>query len=519
MTAPADERSTKVSLASVRYAGLAGSMALGAGACLAGAFPTLPVHVTPQIIATGPHGVLIIALWVLGTAALAGAWWLGRRMVTTVRWVVATAALWTLPMLLAPPFGSRDVYAYACQGALFDAGRDSYHEGVSALPCPWIDSVSLIWRDTPTPYGTSFIMLTGAAARLGSLTAAIVAFRVLAVVGVALIGVSLVLIARRIGLPVDRTLWLVLASPVVVIHLVGGAHNDALTIGLLTASVAVIACWWGRAYGLAIGGVLLGLSVSFKPTMLVAIPFIVLYASGGADAPPSRVASGHASAPGQAGMPDDPDARHRGWFGLPSIAALVSRGGPVFLGVLAGLGVPTVVSGLGFGWVYALLHAGGGYSWTSVSTATGTAIDGLSRLIGAPLHVVSATRTIGIYALVVALVLIFWRTRQDNRLYGAGMALLAVSFFAPFTEPWYLIWPLAMFAMTAARMRWFAAVVVASCFTAMPDGVNLDSLARLPLSIAMTGVGAWAVVCGVRWLRGRQPTEIDLVARSQSIPA
>jgi alpha-1,6-mannosyltransferase len=136
-----------MSPAAIRYLGLAGSVALGVDAYLSGALRTMPLHGDPKSIASGPNGVLIMALWILGTAALAGAWWLGRRLIRSTRWTVVTAALWMLPMLVIPPISSRDVYAYSCQGALYAAGGNPYHQGVSSLPCQWLDSISAIWRD------------------------------------------------------------------------------------------------------------------------------------------------------------------------------------------------------------------------------------------------------------------------------------------------------------------------------------------------------------------------------------
>ena len=127
--------------------------------------------------------MLIVLLWAAGLTALCTAWWFGRRLASPSRWIVVTAALWILPMLVVPPLASRDLYAYACQGALFDSGLNLYAVGVSAQPCPWLDSVSVVWRDTPTPYGPLFLLLTGAAAAFGSQVAAIGVFRLLAVVG------------------------------------------------------------------------------------------------------------------------------------------------------------------------------------------------------------------------------------------------------------------------------------------------------------------------------------------------
>jgi alpha-1,6-mannosyltransferase len=500
----------------IRMLGLAGSVMLGIDAYLFGAGRVIRLHVDPQTVATGPNGIAIMTLWIVGTAALAGAWWIGRRLAgrVTARWATWTAAIWMLPMLVIPPISSRDVYAYSCQGALYAAGSDPYHQGVSSLPCQWLDSVSAVWRDTPTPYGPVFIMTAGGFSKLGSLTAAIIAFRLLAVVGVVLIALSVPPIARHFGLPVERSMWLILACPLVVIHLVGGAHNDAITIGLLLAALAVIASRYERISGLVIGGALIGMSVAIKPTILVAVPFVALYAAGGADAPSiSGVAHGglhHGDARDThpfAGSSSGP-----GPLGFPPLGDLMRRGGAVLGSAFVALLIVTLISGLGFGWISALMHAGGEPSWTSPSTSVGTSLNALLHRFGVHWNLVPGTRGAGLVLLPAALALIFWRARWADRFYGAGIALLAVTFFAPIAQPWYLVWPLVMLSLTRARARWFGIAVVVAGYAAMTNGVGLDGLSRLTLSIGMSVIAVCALVAGVAWLGGREPAQDEAVA-------
>jgi hypothetical protein len=508
-------------ISAIRWIGLAGSVMLGIDAYLFGAFRVIRLHVDPQSVATGPNGIAIMALWILGTAALAGAWWFGRGLTSRVstRWVTVTAAIWMLPMLVIPPISSRDVYAYSCQGALYAGGGDPYHQGISSLPCQWLDSVSVVWRDTPTPYGPGFIMTAGGFSKLGSLTATIVAFRLLAVLGVVLIAVSIPPIARHFSLPVERSMWLILACPLVVIHLVGGAHNDAITIGLLLAALAVIASRYERISGLILGGGLIGMSVAVKPTILVAVPFIALYAAGGADAPSiSSVAHGglhHGDA--RDTHPFAGSASGPGPLGFPPVGDMLRRGGAVLGSAFVALLILTLISGLGFGWVSALIHAGGEPSWTSPSTSFGTSVDALLRLFGIRWNLVPQTRAAGLVLLPIALVLIFWRARWADRFYAAGIALLAVTFFAPIAQPWYLVWPLVMLSLTRARARWFGIAVIVACYAAMTNGVGLDGLSRLGLSIGMGVTAVFALVAGVAWLLGREPARDDAAVPVESL--
>ncbi len=468
----------------IRWLGFGGATLLGAAAFVGGDFPTLTPGANPITIALGPHGALIYTLWIIGTAALCSAWCLGLRHagrgVFTTRWVIGTAALWMLPMLVCPPTGSRDIYSYACQGALVAAGHSPYVEGVSALPCPWLESVSPIWRDTPAPYGPLFLMLAGVAARLGSLTAAIVFIRLMAVGGVALIAGALSVLARRLGVPVDRALWLVLACPLVVVHLVGGAHNDAITVGLLTAGFAVLAGRPERQRLLVLGGLLIGLAISIKTTVGVVLPFGALLACGG---PP-----------------------------MPSARVLLRRGGTVVVtavGTLLGL---SYASGFGLGWLTALSHAGDSVVWTSPPTAVGLTIHYLGSGLGLPRHMETGTRPIALALLPITLAAILWLFRDRNRLHGAGVALLAVIFLAPIDQPWYLVWPLAMFAVTRARMRWFVVVVVIASSIEMPDGSGLTKIIQFPAALLMTAAVAWVLARAPRWARGEGLDTIDFDA-------
>ncbi|HZD98286.1 MAG TPA: polyprenol phosphomannose-dependent alpha 1,6 mannosyltransferase MptB [Micromonosporaceae bacterium] len=466
----------------VRWVGFAGSVLLSIAAFVSGAFPALLPEASPVTIAQGPNGALTYLLWGFGTAGLVSAWWLGRHLIGTglmsARWVIVTAALWMLPLLVCPPTGSRDVYAYACQGALVAAGHSPYHEGVSALPCQWLSSVSLIWRDTPAPYGPLFLMIAGVAAKTGSLTAAIVIFRIMAVVGVIMIAVWLPALARRVGVPTDRALWLVLACPLVVVHLIGGAHNDALTVGLLVAGLALLATRSHRMSALILGGVLIGLSIAVKTTIGAVLPFAVLFAAGGP--------------------------------ALPAVGVLIRRAVAIIgsalvtlLGLSYGLGLGT------FGWITALSHAGDSVAWTSPPTAVGLTIGYLERPFGGHFDAVPACRFAALVLMPIVLLVILWHSRNHNPLYGAGLALLATIFLAPVVQAWYLVWPLSMFAVTKVRIRWFIIAITFLSCTILPDGSGLAKTLQAPMSFVVTAIVIWAFVRGLTWLRGFEPKEIE----------
>ncbi|MFY1624274.1 polyprenol phosphomannose-dependent alpha 1,6 mannosyltransferase MptB [Micromonospora sp. WMMD735] len=467
-----------------RWLGLSGSVLLAVAAYLGGALPGSELRPTPVSIWQSRHGPLVIVLWLVGTGLLAWAWWTLRDRVPSARWALVTAGLWVLPLLVAPPLASRDVYAYSCQGASYAAGINPYEQGVSALPCPWIDTISYIWRDTPAPYGPLFVMIAGAVVRLTggldpdtALAVNIALFRLLAVAGVALTAACLPTLARRCGVPVPRALWLALASPLVGVHLVSGAHNDALMIGLLVAGLAVVAANPGRRWPLLAGGVLLGLAGAVKVTALVVVPFAVLAALVG----PYR------------------------------IRALLRDGLPVAVGALVAVAGATLAAGLDFGWIAGLEQGGLVIAWTSPPTAVGQTAGYVAALFGADVDALPVTRTIGMLVLAVLLVWLWWRARTRDPLWHAGLALAATVALAPLFHPWYWLWPMAVLAATThLSTRWFALVALVSSFLVLPDGTGLPRFTKMPGAPLMTLL---VIVVAVRLVRsaraGRRPATVD----------
>src|SRR2546427_6291891 len=80
--------------ATLRYVGLAGTVLLALAAAEAG------------------HKLIAEPAWLAGSLLLGGAWLLlGRRLDgVRLRWLLVTAALWALPLLISAPLASRDLY-------------------------------------------------------------------------------------------------------------------------------------------------------------------------------------------------------------------------------------------------------------------------------------------------------------------------------------------------------------------------------------------------------------------------
>jgi len=443
----------------VRWGGLAGSVLVAAAAYLGGSPFARGTTVTPGTMLAGRQGVLLPLCWVLGLTALLCAWWFGRHRVPSTRWALITAGLWVLPVLPMLPLGSEDVYSYACQGFVQHAGGDPYAGGVQGFGCPWLGSVSTTWRTSPAPYGPLFLLLAGWAVALGhSLAGVIAGLRIIALAGLGLVAAGLPVLARRAGIDPARAVWTVLACPLVLIHLVSGAHNDALMVGLLVVGLALVAARPSPTV-LAGAGVALGLAVAVKATAIAVLPFAVLAA-----VPPAA-----------------------------PIRALWRPAALIAAGAVGAAGLVSLASGRGLGWVTGLLRSGDTVAWTSPSTAVGLTVD-----LVAGTDAVGVTRVLGVLLLVVVLPVLWWRARAGGALPGAGLALGATVLCAPVFHPWYAIWPLAVLAATGPERRWVLGLCALAATLTLPAGYNWALFTLVPGALAVT---AALLVLAVRQVR------------------
>ena len=136
--------------------GLIGAIALALGGLTAGALPVgKPFYLSPAV----RHGFALPAAGMIcavaGLVLLVGAWWRLRSQVAgRPGAALRVLAVWTAPLLLAPPLFSRDVYSYLAQGALVGRGLDAYAVGPRALGTdPLVAQVHPLWLGTPAPYG------------------------------------------------------------------------------------------------------------------------------------------------------------------------------------------------------------------------------------------------------------------------------------------------------------------------------------------------------------------------------
>ena len=224
-----------------------------------------------------------LALYWVGIFLLAAAWVLAGRTIIRpqlknplpeggLRDIQRILIAWVAPLLLAGPLASRDVYSYLMQGAMVRDGFDPYTEGAAVNPGPFLLEVSQDWRNTTTPYGPLHLWIGELVTSLGgdNVTAGVVIYKVLSLLGFIAIAWSIPRIARKLGADPAVALWLGGANPVIIVHLIGGMHNESLMVGLV--SIGLLAALHKRFHAALI---LVGTAVAMKATAVIAAPFIV----------------------------------------------------------------------------------------------------------------------------------------------------------------------------------------------------------------------------------------------------
>jgi hypothetical protein len=226
-----------------------------------------------------------------------------------------------------------------------------------------------------------------------------------------------------------------LLNPLVLVHFVGGAHNDALMVGLTVAGFALAASGRENAGIIAVA---LGLLVK-APALLALVFLVPLIAAAGS---PRKTAAATVR------------------VAVVAAATVVSV---------------TVLVGLGYGWLHALDTPTKVRNGLSISTDVGLLIGYPMKWLGVATldGVVGACRAVGLAAALAAIAVAVLRARRLGPLYALGLALTALVVLGPILHPWYLLWGFVPLALSAPDGPVRRLVVVASAggaFLLMPDG-------------------------------------------------
>lgn len=389
----------------------------------------------------------------------------------------AVLVWWVLPLLFAPPIFSHDAYSYAAHGWLMHNGLNPYEVAPSVLPGTFADQVAWLWRYTTSPYGPLSLTLSHGLVELAGLNPyySAVAQRLPALVGVALIVHLLPRIARQIGLDPRRTAWFATINPLLVIDLVGGAHNDALMLGLVVLALYLAYRGWFWAAILALG---VGMAIK-QPALLAAVPVAV-------------IGSGWAS------------------WSARDVARFVPRMLVVLAGVLGVFAGISALTGLGFGWLGAV-----GVPGMIVTLAPSSLIGWGIRealagmgLTQAAAVVPGVVTTVSYGIVLLALAWLALRHARTRPLTFLAWGYLAFAVLGPALHTWYLLWG-ALFlpvAHTSARTLRRAAAVTSVLLVYGAGNLAWRNDAVALALAAVAAAGVWLIL-RARARRATQPLE------------
>jgi len=419
------------------------------------------------------HGRDLAAMLIYGGVGLMVWAWirLGREVLARRvggRAVLTTAVVWMAPLLFAPPLFTRDIFSYLAQGGLPLAGFDPYEVGPEAMPGIFADNVHYFWQDTPAPYGPLFILIAKAVAWVtgDQIILGVVLMRLALLPGLLLFVWALPELTRRLGGRVAVALWVAVANPVMVVHMVGGGHNDLLVVGFL--ATGALAALRGRH---ALGIALATLAMAVKASAVIALPFLVLVWA-------ARLSGSQ---------------RVR-------IAKAIGAGVAVFVAVFAAC---TLAAQVNLGWLPALSAPSMIVNWMSLPTAVGEFSHTLvSMLVNVPKQpFINVARVLGAILLVYIAVRQWWAARDGgpDAVRRAGVVLLATAVLSPAMLPWYVSWGMALVAAAAWSVRAlqvtvFLSVMLTICYYS--DGE--DALYNPPYLVAWAVVGVVAAISLVR---------------------
>jgi alpha-1,6-mannosyltransferase len=407
-----------------------------------------------------------------GVVLMAWAWVrLGRDVLARRaggRAVLTTAAVWTAPMLVSPPLFTRDVFSYLAQGGLPLAGFDPYAVGPEAMPGVFTENVHYFWQGTPAPYGPLFILLAKSVSWLAgdNIILGVVLMRLALLPGLALLVWALPELTRRLGGRVPVALWVAVANPVMVIHMVGGGHNDLLVVGMLAAG-SLVALRGAPASGIA----LVTAAMAVKASAGIALPFLVLVWAGQlSGSRPARITK----------------ATGAGIAVFAVVFAACTFAARVDLGWLPALSAPSLI-----------------VNWMSIPTGVGEFVHTLVGLVAnlPKQPFINVARIIGAAVLLWIAARQWWAARDGgaDAVHRAGIVLLAVAVLSPATLPWYVSWGMALLAMVAWSPRGLAWAVFASLMLVIvyyPNGE--DALYNWPYLVVCALLSALAAVSLLR---------------------
>ncbi|WP_330253762.1 alpha-(1-_6)-mannopyranosyltransferase A [Nocardia sp. NBC_00565] len=426
------------------------------------------------------HGYALstMVIWV-GVLLMITAWVrLGRTTIgfgdrpdagVTLNELRAIVGIWIFPLLFAVPMFSRDAYSYLAQGALLRDGFDPYVSPPVANPGVLLDNVSPVWTATTAPYGPIFLLLGRAITAItgDNVVAGTIALRLVMLPGLALMMWAVPYLTKHLGGKPTVALWLAVLNPLVLIHLIGGVHNEMLMVGLMCAGIALVL----ERHHVA-GIVVVAIGVAIKATAGVALPFLVwIWMLHERE---RRAMQRAAQSPGATQLVENTTEPARPSEEVPHPALMFAKIAGLGLSVFAVVFVAaSAIAGVGIGWLTALSGSKKIINWLSLPTILAHMVRWVTPFAMDP--VLAVTRALCAVALIAVLAWTWWRFRHSEReaVFGILIAFVAIVILSPAALPWYYSWPLALaagFALSTTTLMALVGLCTWLMLVFQPDG-------------------------------------------------
>jgi len=349
-----------------------------------------------------------------------------------VKRVVLVVMIWAVPLLLAPPLFSRDVYTYAAQGEMVSHHINPYSYGPNVLGAtPFNQLADSVWSGTESPYGPTFLTVDGALDQASGhqILADLVLLRLLEVAGIALMVAATPTLARSLKRDPAHAVLLGAGSPLVLLSLLAGDHNDALMVGLLVAGLAV-----AKRVGTVPGVILCALAAGVKSPAALGVLFLGWVWAGPAASTRRRIA-------------------HTALAGLIALATME---------------VMALVSGTGWGWVRTTSTADASFTGVTPVNVLARGVSIVSHVLQMPVSTMDARPVFMVLGLLIAVYVgyrLLLRSPRDGVVLCLGLTLLVLALLGPIVWSWYVTWGVVVLAPAAyGRLR--TALIVISTFWA-----------------------------------------------------
>ena len=269
------------------------------------------------------------------------------------------------------------------------------------------------------------------------------------------------MLARAVGRDPGETLFLGALNPLVLLTLVGGAHNDALMAGFLVVGVAY----------------------AMKKRPMLGVFFCACAAA--------------IKAPAALGI------LYVAWTWLGPHIRLRDKVRPFLKATVitsAVLGFFTLLAGFGFGWVKNLATPGTVRSWAAPATGLGLALSHLGHAVGLEVStssMITVTRALGFAVAVCSAVWLLYNADRRGWIRSLALTLLLFVILGPVVQPWYLVWGLVLLAPVYVGREhfWFLLLSIGAPFLGLPGGRQL--LNGLIHANPLAMVGALAILASM----------------------